>query len=191
MLGLAATRRWEEHMSRRPLFVLLISLVGLAPLGCSGSETQDVLQTKASSSSSASDSSNSATNGSSGHTSAPGPSGTSDAGTAETCTPEKEPNDTPQSANRIATTSCGSLSSNDKVDYLWFELAATTKTMSLNFTGDVRLSVMVKGHQPVELDPKTKADLPFVIGERYTVAVTPFNSAGGAGLSWTVTLVEK
>jgi hypothetical protein len=144
-----------------------VSVVGLAPAlvaACSGADTQDVLVNQAAAGS---------------------PAGTG----APSCgAPETEPNDTAARANTLDTTRCGTVNSaSDPVDYLTFELRANTASMSLNFTGSVRLRVTVGG-QTVTLTPDGSGSVPLVRGKPYLVAITPLMDTG-ADVPWTVTLV--
>jgi hypothetical protein len=100
-----------------------------------------------------------------------------------------EPNDAPAEANTLNPTRCGTVNSKtDPIDYLTFELKPSTTSMSLKFTGHVRLQVSVAG-KTVTLTPDGSGAVPFVKGQQYLVAVTPLTD-GATDVPWTVTIVE-
>lgn len=106
------------------------------------------------------------------------------------CTPEEESNDSQDSANTLAPARCGTLSKRDQRDFLTFRLKPTTKTMSINFTGRIRLRVDVPGKDTVELTPDDAGIVPFVMGVDYTVEVRALTDSTGE-IPWRVELVEK
>jgi hypothetical protein len=84
---------------------------------------------------------------------------------------------------------CGTLSPTDHQDFLTFRLKPTTRKLSLNFSGRVRLRVDVDG-TTVELAPDSAGVVPFVQGKPYLIEVTELAPSTGE-VPWTVTVVEK
>lgn len=103
---------------------------------------------------------------------------------------ELEPNDNRDTANPLSVTRCGTLTKRDRIDFLKFRLKPSTKTVSINFTGRVRLRVMVDGKPTTELTPDSAGVIPFVMNEDYIVEVTPLVDVTGE-IPWRVELVEK
>ena len=128
---------------------------------CSGSESQDVLARPGSSSSGA---------------------------ISGDCAPEVEPNDNPKEANVLAPALCGTLSQKDGKEFLSFELQPTTSSMSINFSGQVRLRVEVQGVK-TELTPSSAGQVPFVMGSPYSIEVTAL--PGENDVAWRVAIIEK
>lgn len=180
-----------RHTSLSGAVIVSVLAAGVAVLAiaCSGAEPQDVL-----SGTSASSSSGASSSGTSGGTSSGTSSGTSGAsgtsGTPAGCPPEEEPNDSRDEANTLAPTLCGTLSGDDGKDFLTFQLKPTTKSMSINFTGRIRLKVDVKGRDTVELTPENAGVVPFVMGQAYLIEVTPLTDSS-TSIPWRVTVVEK
>ena len=179
----------------RSAFVVALSLTCTWVLasGCSGAETQDVL----SGASSASASSSGASSGSAGSSGASsGTSGTSgsssgtSSGGGTTCVQEEEPNDQERLANVLSPARCGTLSRRDQKDFLTFRLKESTKTMSINFTGRIRLRVDVDGRDTTELTPDNAGIVPFVMGADYVIEVTPLTDSSD-DLNWRVEVVES
>ncbi|MBX3208946.1 MAG: hypothetical protein KF764_28195 [Labilithrix sp.] len=176
-----------ESRSSRPLGLYLaasLGWVGLLLSGCSGAEAQDVLG--GASSSGASSSGASSSGASSGTSGAAGSSGAN----GNNCESEVEPNDKKGEANVLRPARCGSVSGDDEKDFLTFRLKPDTKTMSINFTGRVRLRVDVKGRDTVELTPESAGIVPFVTGEDYMIEVTSLTDSD-AEVKWRVEVVEK
>ncbi len=164
-----------------------LTCTGVLATACSGAETQDVLLGASGSSSSGATSSG--TGSSSGTTaSSSGASGTS--GGNGTCTAEEEPNDNKDEANVLSPVRCGTLSRRDDKDFLTFRLKPEAKTMSINFTGRVRLRVDVAGHDTTELTPDNAGIVPFVTNADYFVEVTPLTDSN-AEIKWRVEVVAK
>jgi len=90
----------------------------------------------------------------------------------------------------LAPLRCGTLSRRDDKDYLTFRLRPETRSMSINFTGRVRLRVDVAGHDSTELTPDDAGTVPFVSGGEYFVEVSPLTESN-AELKWRVQLVEN
>jgi hypothetical protein len=118
-----------------------------------------------------------------------GTSGTSSSG-GTTCEPEEEPNDNKDEANVLARARCGTLSREDRRDFLTFRLKPSTKSMSINFTGRVRLRVDVDGEGTTELTPDSAGIVPFVMNEDYLIEVAPLTDSSSK-IDWRVELVEK
>ncbi|MBX3218406.1 MAG: hypothetical protein KF850_40750, partial [Labilithrix sp.] len=85
---------------------------------------------------------------------------------------------------------CGTLSKDDKKDYLTFRLKPDTKQLSINFTGRVRLRVDVDGEKTTELTPESAGAVPFVTDEDYIIEVTSLTDSS-ADVSWRVEVIEK
>jgi hypothetical protein len=158
----------------------LFVLGALALASCSGAEPQDVL---ASPSGAASSSSTGGASSSTGGAS-------SSTGGSSNCTPEEEPNDDKDNANVLAPARCGTLSRDDKRDYLTFQLKPTTRTLKLNFDGRIRLRVYVPGWNRVDLTPETNGSVPFVRGARYLIEVEALNDDSN-NVPWRVEIVEN
>ena len=192
MDGCAAAPAARELDLTRPsiLYVaVLLTCTGVLATACSGAETQDVLVgSSASSTSSSSSSGSSGTSSSSSGTTSSGTSGTS--GSTDTCPEEEEPNDDKDEANVLAPVRCGTLSDRRDREFLTFQLEPDTESMSINFTGRVRLRVDVPGHDTTELTPDNSEKVPFVIGADYLVEVRSLTDSN-APVKWRVELVEK
>ena len=181
----------------RPAFLYLAVAVALTctaalATGCSGAEQQDVLlgASGSSSSGSSSESSSSGDNASSSGGSSSGTSGTTSSSGGTECQEESEPNDSKEEANTLVGCATGTLSTEDRKDFLTFRLSPQTKSMSLNFKGQVRLRVSVEGEGTTELTPQTKVAVPFVLDQDYVVEVTQFTDSK-ADVTWRVEVVEK
>jgi hypothetical protein len=184
--------RLPRHLS----FAGLVSVVITCSVACSGARPQDVLGDEVAQSSSSSGSgggSSSSGNGSSGVTSSGGTSGGGGGGSSGLpagCTPEQEPNDTRDTANELAPSRCGTVGKRDRSDFFTFVLKPTTKTFSLNFSGDVHLRVDVNG-STVDLFPNTTSTFPpFAPGKRYVIEVQPLD-INAAEVKYSVELVEQ
>jgi hypothetical protein len=157
----------------------LFVLGALALVSCSGAEPQDVLASpRGAAASSSSGGASSSTGGAS-----------SSNGGSTACAPEVEPNDSQETANDLAPERCGTLSPEDKRDYLRFTLKPTTQTLSLNFSGAIRLKVDAPNGDKVELTPENAKPVPFVRGGPYFIAVTALNN--NANVNWRVEVVEN
>jgi hypothetical protein len=180
-------------MPRLALLLLASSLTctGVLVGACSGAETQEVLLDESSSGTSTSDSggTSSGSSGTSGSTTSSGSTGTS--GTpGTTCESENEPNDSEQAANVLNPARCGSLSKDDQKDFLTFRLKPTTRTLSITFTGRVRLRIDVPGKDTVELTPDSAGVVPFVMDQDYSIEVTRLTDSSGQ-VPWRVAVIEK
>jgi hypothetical protein len=89
----------------------------------------------------------------------------------------------------LAPARCGTITAADPVDFLTFRLQATTKQMSINFNGQVRLHVTVGGRAPVDLTPQNAGAVPFVLGQTYLIQVSALTP--GSTVSYRVAIVEK
>jgi hypothetical protein len=156
----------------------VLTALALAAVACSGAETQDVLAQP-----------NGAASSSGGGSSGGGSSGGGSSGDGR-CTPEQEPNDHKDQANVLDPARCGTLSRDDKRDFLTFQLKPTTKTLKLNFTGRIRLKVDVPGGGTVNLTPDNAGAVPFVMGAPYLIEVTALNDPGNE-VPWRVEVVEN
>ena len=117
--------------------------------------------------------------------------GTNTGGTTNgDCTSETEPNDKQNDANTIDGSICGSITPRGDTDWLTFTLKPTTQTLSLQFSGRVRLRVNVQGKGTTELTPDSAGQVPFVKNTPYYVQVAAFSDSDTAQ-PWTVTVVEK
>jgi hypothetical protein len=166
-------------------------------VACGGASEQDVLSTSSSASSSGASSGATASSSgatSSGGTTSSGSSGggsTIDAGPSPptgTCTRETELNNEPGDANELQGSVCGSLLPSSELDFLTFTLKQGTKTMDFTFRGDVKITIVVEGHEKVELSPSSNPPIPFVVGEPYIVRISA-NSGPAAKVEWRVNLV--
>lgn len=178
----------EKPMLHRHVAVALIPLTCAGLVACSGAEAQDVLSGAASSSGTSG-----TTPGSSGSTSSGGTSGTTSGGTAKVpgdCVQEQEPNDTRATANVLAPARCGTLNQQDQKDLLTFQLQPSSKTMSINFSGRIRLKVEIPGKDTVELTPDSAGLVPFVRGAKYMIEVTALTSSS-TDVPWRVAIVEQ
>ena len=111
--------------------------------------------------------------------------------TSPTCgATENEPNDDQDQANKINGTICGTISPQGDTDWLTFTLKSTTQSLSLQFTGSVRLRVTVEGHGTTELTPSSAGAVPFVKNTPYYVEVAAFTDSQSSQ-TWQVTVVEK
>lgn len=179
-----------------PFLLCLALAVGSGGTACSGAEAQDVLVSSGASSSGASSSGASSGGASSGGASSGGASSSGASGTASSsggnpsCEPEVEPNDKKDEANELRPARCGTLSKDDKKDYLTFRLKPDTKQLSINFTGRVRLRVDVDGEKTTELTPESAGAVPFVTDEDYIIEVTSLTDSS-ADVSWRVEVIEK
>lgn len=171
----------------RSLSLLLLALpltcTGVLVTGCSGAETQDVLAATASG-----DETDPGTDPSTDGTKTKADAGKNP--TPDDCTPEEEPNDNQNEANKLAPERCGTLSSDDQKDFLTFRLKSSTKSMSVTLTGRVRLRISVRGKPTTELTPDTTTEIPFVDDADYYVEVTALN-AGGKDVPWRVAVIEQ
>lgn len=156
-------------MDRPSSHYVALSLLCVAALttACSGAEPQDVLL---------------------------GPSGSSSSsdasGTTSACPSEQEPNDDEDAANVLAPLLCGTLSGRGDRDHLTFRLKPDTRSMTIRFTGRVRLRVDVAGHDTTELTPDNSShQLPFVLGEDYIIEIRSLTKSD-ADATWRVEIVE-
>ncbi len=180
---------------RGVLFAATLGLGALLAAGCSGAETQDVLAQTASSSGTTSTSGSTGTSGgTSGTTSGGTTSGASGgtSGTASGCVQEEEPNDDSAQANVLSPARCGTLDGGGDIDVLSFTLRPTTKELSLNFTGRIKMLVTIEGAEKVvyELSAERQDAVPFQRDGRYFVEVQRNRGAGDA-VAWRVEVVEK
>lgn len=171
----------------------LVSLAGVAS-ACAGAETQDVLlDPNAPSSSGTSGTIGGSSSGTSGSSGSSGSSGTSSGGTetgSTDCEQEDEPNDGKQAANVLDPARCGTLSKSDQKDFLKFRLKSDTRTLSITFTGRVRLRIDVRGESTVELTPDSAGVVPFVNDEDYSVEVSALTETSSS-VPWRVAIIEK
>lgn len=169
--------------------VILYSLAGaIATAACSGAASQDVLDGTPSAASAPGASSSRAEDDA-----APSTDGPADAAPPvlpPACEQEAEPNDTPERANDLAPARCGTVGKRDRRDYLTFRVKPTTNTLSLRFSGQVRLIVEVEGAKDTELVPDEDAEIPFVDDADYLVEVRPLKDAE-TPITWRVEVVEK
>ncbi|MDF2691830.1 MAG: hypothetical protein K0S65_213 [Labilithrix sp.] len=179
-------------MSRPAFLYLAVSLTCTAALatGCSGAEQQDVLLGASGSSSSGSSGDDNASSSSGDPSGSSGTSGPASSSGDSECQAESEPNDSKDEANTLEGCAIGTLSTEDRKDFLTFRLSPQTKAMSLNFKGQVRLRVTVEGQGTTELTPQTKASVPFVLDQDYMVEIAPFTDSK-ADVTWRVEVVEK
>lgn len=105
---------------------------------------------------------------------------------------ETEPNDTAGTANTLAGTVCGTITplALDLVDYYKFTLQPATTTMTLFFSGNVKITVVVDGKTAV-LTPQGSDTVPFEQGKEYSVKVESNQSPATAKQNYTITLEEK
>jgi len=116
---------------------------------------------------------------------------TSGGTTTPTCgSAEDEPNDDEYHANKIDGTICGTISPQGDTDWLTFTLKPSTQSLALQFSGSVRLRVMVEGHGTTELTPNSAGAVPFVKNKPYYVQVAAFKDSQSSQV-WQVTVVEK
>jgi hypothetical protein len=182
---------------RRSLPLFAGSFLTLAQLtfGCAGAETQDVLARdvsgQAASSSGNGSSGTTSSGGTSGNTTSGGTSGNNTSGGPITqCAQEDEPNDDERNANALAPARCGTVSREDSRDFLTFRLKPATKSLSLTFSGQVRLRIEV-GDQRVELTTATSSTpVPFEMGKPYMIEVQPLVDMSQE-IPWQVRVDEK
>ena len=171
-------------MLSSPRSVASFGLIALA-LGlvaaCAGPKEQDVLNGTPSLASDNGTTSGGTTSG-----------GTTSGGTTTpTCgSAEDEPNDDEYHANKIDGTICGTISPQGDTDWLTFTLKPSTQSLALQFSGSVRLRVMVEGHGTTELTPNSAGAVPFVKNKPYYVQVAAFKDSQSSQV-WQVTVVEK
>lgn len=175
---------------RSPLgwFLGGVALIACA-MACSGAETQDVLA--ASSASAPSSSGDIDTPGSSG---APGSSGNpGNPGTPTTpsgCTNETEPNDDEDEATAFSGQVCGSVTKDgDARDYVTFTLKPSTRNLSINFSGRIRLTIEV-AEQKVEITADDPKPVPVVRGGTYLIQVEPLTD-GASAVAWRIIVDES
>lgn len=85
---------------------------------------------------------------------------------------------------------CGALIPSSELDFLTFTLKQGTKTMDFTFTGDVKITIFVEGHEKVELSPQSSPPIPFVVGKPYLVRISA-NGGVAAKVDWRVTLTTS
>jgi hypothetical protein len=178
----------------RSLSGLLLASATSLSVGCAGAETQDVLSRDTSGQAATSSSGNASSSGngsSSGDTTSGGTSGDTSSGSPiGTCNQEKEPNDDRSEANRLAPALCGTVSSEDRRDFLTFRLQASTRRLALRFSGQVRLRVEV-GNEKIELTTAdSQTPVPFVMNQDYSIEVEPLIDLSGE-IPWQVKVEEK
>ncbi|MDB4993914.1 MAG: hypothetical protein JWM74_1346 [Myxococcaceae bacterium] len=105
---------------------------------------------------------------------------------------ETEPNDSAGTANVLAGTVCGTITpvALDLTDFYKFTLQPATTTMTLYFSGNVKLTVKVNG-QTVVLTPQSSPAVPFVQGMEYSVQVESNQTPATNKQNYTITLEEK
>lgn len=184
----------------RPLLrILALGLLGLTLVAtaCGGASDQGVFDPNGGTSSSSGTSGTSgATSGTSGGTSGTsgGTSGTSGGVTDASvdapgpCPAEKEPNDSKDSANTIASALCGIISPESESDFLAFQLQPASTSLSITFTGLVTLKVSVGG-QSVTLTGTNSPKIPFVKNQRYSIEVKGAQKLPNT--AWRVDVIEK
>jgi len=158
----------------------------LLAVACGGATSSDIVGDGqgASSSSGSTSSSSGSTSSSSGSTSSASSASSSGSTSSSSsgsnpgpCTNEVEPNDSMEKATPIATAFCGTLSSQDDVDFGSFVLPKTSTGFSFGFTVSKPNAVgfiHVKG-QTVPLDGK----VPYYNGETYVIEVRGKSSGSG------------
>jgi hypothetical protein len=106
---------------------------------------------------------------------------------------ETEPNDDKGTANDLAGTVCGTITPTalDLVDFYKFKLQPATTTMTLFFSGNVKITVTVGGNTVV-LTPQNSPAVPFDKAESYSVKVESNQAAPATNRqNYTITLEEK
>lgn len=175
-------------MIRIPGLVALVLAGGIGLLvACSGPETQSVLNGTPGSASTTSGGNTSGDDNASGGNSN---GGNSNGGVAACDNPEDEPNDDEDEANKFSGTICGEIDPKGDEDWITFTLKPTTQTLSLQFSGRVRLRVRVEGRGTTELTPDGAGAVPFVRNTPYYVQVVAYTDSESSQ-AWSVTVVEK
>jgi hypothetical protein len=105
---------------------------------------------------------------------------------------ETEPNNDPGTANTLSGTVCGTITpaALDLTDYYKFTLQPATTTMTLFFSGNVKITITVKG-QTVVLTPQSSPAVPFEQGKEYSVKVESNEAVPTNRQNYTITLEEK
>jgi hypothetical protein len=105
---------------------------------------------------------------------------------------ETEPNDDKGSANTLAGTVCGTITplALDVSDFYKFTLQPATTTMTLFFSGNIKITVKVNG-QTVVLTPQSSPAVPFEQGKEYSVQVESNQAPATNKQNYTITLEEK
>jgi hypothetical protein len=155
--------------TRTARFVLAMFCAFCAGSGCRGAEEQDVLEP-----------SRTAGNATGGEGAAPA--------ATTPCASEIEPNDERDDATVLAPSLCGAIEPSNESDFLTFELAPTSTSIGITFTGEVELEVRVDG-KSVKLGAGAFPPVPFVKGERYYIEIKALER--GPRVPWRVDLVEK
>lgn len=94
-------------------------------------------------------------------------------------------------ANDLVGTVCGTITPPaDLTDWYKFKLQAATTTMTLFFSGNVKLTVTVSG-QTVVLTPQNSPAVPFEQGKEYSVKVETNEAVPTNRQNYTITLDEK
>lgn len=174
-------------MIRTPGLVALVLAGGIGLLvACSGPETQAVLSgTPGVVSTASGGNSNGDDNTSGGNSNGGNSNGGVDCGN-----PEDEPNDEQDEANKFSGTICGEIDPKGDEDWITFTLKPTTQTLSLQFSGRVRLRVRVGDRGTTELTPDGAGAVPFVRNTPYYVQVVAYTDSESSQ-AWSVTVVEK
>jgi hypothetical protein len=154
-------------------FPLLLSIL----VACSGADEQDVLAPPGGAAS-GTPSAGGAQTGGAPPTANGGGGGGGGGGGAGSCPRENEKNDDAKSANELRTSICGELAPVSESDWLTFELDESVRSMRLTFEGDIRMRVSLEGRQPVEINPASYPEVPFVTGRPYLIEVRAFTGSG-------------
>ncbi len=88
----------------------------------------------------------------------------------------------------LAPTLCGTITPNSESDFLTFTLKESSKSLAIDFTGQVTLKVDVQ-NQTVILGGPISGKVPFVKNARYTIEVK--GTTKDNATPWRVDLVEK
>ncbi len=95
-------------------------------------------------------------------------------------------------ANTLVGTVCGTITpaAGDVVDWYKFKLQNTTTTMTLFFSGNVKITITVNG-QTVVLTPQSSPAVPFEQNKEYSVKVESNETVPTNRQNYTITLEEK
>lgn len=99
-------------------------------------------------------------------------------------------NNEPGDANDLEGSVCGALLPSAELDFLTFTLKQGTKTLDFTFSGNVKITIFVEGHDKVELTPQSNPPIPFVVGKPYLVRISA-NGGTAAKVDWRVNLVTS
>jgi hypothetical protein len=154
-------------------------------VACAGAENQDVLVKGAASSSG--NTTPGTSSGSSGKTSS---GGTSSSGSSGDCPGEEEPNDHREEATKLAPLLCGTVSGQDKRDFVTFSLKESTQSMSIRFDGSVRLKVEIDGYSVATLTPQNAGAVPFVMGAIYMIEIESLTGSDNP-VDWRIEVIEE